>query len=174
MPFVIVQEANKVWSGAPLARLNQQTGALLKHVEDTPGVSGAFVCDNHGALLAARLDATMEQETRASLEQAGRWLAQILAAAELRGGRVKELELRYQQAGFLVRDLGNAFEVIKCITTVNWALLRMALNVSAVPFEKDAELQKSLSKIAPARTDTLQDEPDPDAQRWIRRMKMAA
>ncbi len=174
MPFAIVQEANKVWSGAPLARLNQQTGALLKHVETDPNISGAFVYDNHGSLLAARLDSTMGQETRETLERAGRWLAQMMAAAESRGGRVKEVELRYEQAGFLVRDLGNAFEVIKCITTVNWALLRMALNVSAVSFEKDAELQKSLSKIAPARTDALEDEPDPDAQRWIRRMKMAA
>jgi hypothetical protein len=171
MSMVIAQEVNKVWSGPALARLNQQTGALLKQIEENPGVSGAFVCDNHGSLLAARFSSTPE---RNALEQAGQWLAQILGALESRGGRVKEVELRYGNAGFLVRDLGNAFEVVECVPTVNWALVRMALNVSVPPFERDAELQKSLSRIAPNRADVLEDEPDSHAQRWIRRIKMVA
>ncbi len=171
MSTVIAQEANKVWSGPALARLNQQTSALLKQIEENPGVSGAFICDNHGSLLAARFSNMPE---RTALQQAGRWLAQILAAIESRGGRVKEVELRYDDAGFLVRDLGNAFEAVQCVPTVNWALLRMALNVSAPAFEKDAELQKGLSRVAPTRADTLELEPDPAVQRWIRRIRMVA
>lgn len=171
MPIVITQEANKVWSGPALTRLNQETGALLKQIEENPGVSVAFVFDNHGSLLAARCKSTPE---RHALEQAGRYLAQILAAVESRGGKVRELELHFDNADLMVRDLGNAFEVVECVPTVNWALLRMALNVSAPPFEKDAELQRSLARIAPTRAVTLFDEQDPEAQRWIRRMKRAA
>ncbi len=171
MPTIIAQEPNKVWNGPALARLNQQTSALLTQIEGNPGVSGVFVCDNHGSLLAARITRTTE---RSKLDLAGRCLAQILAAVETRSGRVKEVELRYDAAGILVRDLGNAFEAVECAPTVNWALLRMALNVSAPPFEKDGELQKSLARIAPTRADTLEAEPDQDARRWIRRLKMVA
>jgi hypothetical protein len=171
MSMVIAQQANKVWSGPALARLNQQTGALLKQIQDNPGVSGALICDNHGSLLAARFSNSLE---RSALEQAGQWVAQILAALELRWGRIKEAELAYDNAGLLVRDLGNAFEIVRCAPGVNWALLRMALNVLAAPFEKDAELQKSLSRIAQNRADTLAAETDPEAQRWIRHMKMDA
>ncbi len=171
MPITIIQEANRFWSGASLARFNQQADALLTQIEANPGISGAFLCSNHGAVLAARLARTRERET---LEAEGRWLAAILAAAEIRSGRVKEIELRCTQAGFLVRDLGNAFGVIMCAPGANWALLRMALNITAPPFQRDVELQKNLSKTAPARADALKDEPDLDAQRWIRRIKMAS
>ncbi len=171
MPMVITQPADKAWNGPTLARLNQQTGALLKQIEENPGVSGAFVCDNHGSLLAARFSGAPE---RGALEQGGRWVAQILAAVELRGGRVKEVELRCENGGFLVHDLGNAFEVVECVPTVNWAFLRMTLNVSTPPFEKDTELQNDLQRVAPTRADMLVDEPDPEAQRWIRRMQMVA
>ncbi len=170
MPLVFAQQADRVWNGSALARLNRQTGAMLKQIEENPGVTGAFVCDNHGSLLGARFATTPAQD---ALEQAGRRLVQTLAVVELCGGRPKEVELRYDQAGLFVRDLGNAFGAVQCNPDANWALLRIAVNVSAAPFEKDAELQESLYRIAPTRADAFNVQPDSDGQRWIWRMGMA-
>lgn len=171
MATLITPQPSKNWNGGTLARLLQQTGAVLKQVEAIPGVKSALVCDNHGALLAAWMAEVLE---RSALEEAGLYVAQVLAGLEVHGDKPKEMEIHFERASILARDLGNAFEAIWCAPTANAAMLRMAMNVAAAPFEKDGELQNALRNAAPARTDTLGDDHlDAETQRWARRMRRA-
>ncbi len=153
MTTVITQEASAVWSGGALARLNQQTSALLKEFEQTPGVRHAFVFDNRGKLLGGYLN---EELDRGDINRAGLCVAQILAALETRGGKPKEIELRFDRARLSGRDLGNAFVVVVCAPSINGSLLKMAMNVAAAPFESNADLQNRLRGATGALKDALQ------------------
>lgn len=167
MAIVITQEPTKVWKGSWLTRLIQQTTALLKEMQATPGVRSAFVCDNYGRPLGAL---TSESPDKGMLERAGLSAAQIFAALD-KPARPKELEIRFEHTVVLLRDLGNAFQVVLCAPTANLAMLRMALNVAAAPFEKALDLQVALKTAAEARADTLTDKHlDAQALQWAQQL----
>ncbi len=149
----VTQEASAIWSGSALARLNQQTTALLKELEQTQGIRDAFVFDYRGRLLGGYLT---EEFDRGNINRAGLYVAQILAALETRDGKPKEIELKFDRSRLCVRDLGGAFVVVVCAPNINWSLLKMAMNVAAAPFESNADLQKSLRSATGALKDTLQ------------------
>ncbi len=151
MATVLTQQPTKTWSGARLNRLNQSTASLLREMQSTAGVRAACVFDNQGALLAANSNEDWAEGLFARL---GEEMARLLALLAAPVDKAKDIELRFQHGDIYVRDLGNAFEVVLCAPQVNWSLLRMTTNVAAAPFEKDAELQKSLAAAAPPRGQT--------------------
>ncbi len=151
MATVVALQPNKTWNGARLNRLNQSTAALLREIQTTAGVRAACVFDNQGALLAANSN---EDWAEGFLVRLGEEMARLLALLAAPVENAKDLELRFEHGDIYVRDLGNAFEVVLCAPQVNWSLLRMTANVAAAPFEKDAELQKSLAQAAPPRRHT--------------------
>jgi predicted regulator of Ras-like GTPase activity (Roadblock/LC7/MglB family) len=113
-----------------------------------PGVRAACVFDNQGALLAASSNENLPQNF---LTHLGGEISRLLWLLEGKSETPKETELRFDKGDLYIRDLGNAFQVILCLPQVNWSLLRITVNVAAAPFEKDAELQKSLGLAAPPR-----------------------
>lgn len=161
MANLIAQEISSVWSGARLKLLNEQTAALLNQIHPLAGVQEAVLYNNHGWMLGAVVAGPATPSgAEGSLEkalynQAGQYLAQVFAAFEQGRGRPKEIEMRFTRKELLARDLGNAFVAIRCAPGVDWAMLRLALNVAAARFEKDNALQESLRQVAASRLDVL-------------------
>ena len=154
MATIVTQEMTSAWNGARLRRLKQQSQGLLEQVAQMPGVHGACLCDNRGAILGMLLVAT---GSRRLFERIGLALTQCLAAL---GGQtaVKSLEVRLERKLVVARDLGHALLVLVCETEVNVSVLRMALDVATNAFETDAELQRGLAQAEPSRSVTLSPE----------------
>ncbi len=154
MANLIAQEISSVWSGARLKLLNEQMAALLNQIHPIAGVQEAVLYNNHGEVLGTIAEGHLE---KALYNQAGQYLAQVFAAFEQGKGRPKEIEMRFTRKELLARDLGNAFVAIGCAPEVDWAMLRLTLNVAAARFEKDTALQENLRQVAASRLDALAD-----------------
>lgn len=150
MATLTLQDLSSAWSGARLKRLNEQTAALLNQIHSIAGVQEAVVYNNHGWMLGAIAEERLE---RALYNQAGQYLAQVFAAFERRG-HPKDIEVHFKRKALLARDLGQAFVAIGCAPGVDWAMLRLAVNVAAAGFERDNALQESLRQVASSRLDT--------------------
>jgi hypothetical protein len=148
---IVMQEATPSWSGKSLLLLNRHAQRLFEELGLVPGVQGACLCSNHGAVLGMLL---ADGCNRRLFERIGLVLAQCLAALSGRS-EVKDIELRLERKLVVARDLGNALIVLLCSVEINLPILRMALNVAASPLEADAELQRILAQRAPGRADTL-------------------
>jgi hypothetical protein len=151
MATVEIQRETPAWKGARLLKLTERSRTALEQLALVPGVHGACICDNRGAILGVLLAGTGD---RSLYEHVALALTQCLAALERRSP-IQEIELRFQRNLLVARDLGNALVVIICSPAVNPSLLRMALNVGTSPFQSDAALQESLARIAPSRAHTL-------------------
>lgn len=151
MATLIKQQLSSAWSGVRLVHLNEQCAAFLSELGKIPALQTAFVCDNHGKVLAAWSAGNFDA---ASCNAVGASIAQTFAAFQTRSS-CKDLELRFEQRTLLARDLGNAFAVVSVPTNATLSMVRMTLNVSASIIESDAELQASLKQVAPTRAGSL-------------------
>lgn len=151
MATVEIQRETPAWRGARLLSLAAHSRAALEQLALVPGVHGACICDNHGAILGLLLAGVGD---RRLYEHVGIALTQCLAALQGRSP-IQEIELRFQRTLLMARDLGNALVIVICSPAVNSSLLRMTLNVGTSPFQSDAALQENLARIAPSRAHTL-------------------
>ena len=151
MATIVTQEVTPAWSGSRLARLKQRSQGIFEQLATVPGVQGACLCDNQGEILGMLLTATGD---RRLFERIGLALSQCLAALS-KLSPLTNIELRFERKLVIARDLGNALVVVLCSTAANTAVLRMALEVAANPFEGDADLQRDLRQVAPSRSSTL-------------------
>ncbi len=159
------------WNGPRLRRLSPQLSAFFSQIEKLAGMQSACVCDNHGELLGAIGPTALDNAVYTRL---GQLMCQLLAVLETQGRKPKELDLLLDHQAVLVRDLGNAFVMVLCVPQLDRALLRLTLNVAALPFEKDADLQGLLREAAPLRRDVLT-ENALDAAAWelVQRMDLS-
>ena len=148
MATIVTQEATPAWSGSRLAHLRQRSQGIFEQLATVPGVQGACLCDNQGEILGMLLTATGD---RRLFERIGLALSQCLAALS-KLSPLTNIELRFERKLVIARDLGNALVVVLCSTAANTAVLRMALEVAANPFEGDADLQHDLRQVAPSRS----------------------
>ncbi len=160
MANIVTQEASSAWSGGRLLRLKERCQGVLEQLAQVPGVDGACLCDNHGAVVGMLLPAGWN---RRLFERIGLALCQCWAAMHARWP-LKGCEVRFEGKVVVARDLGNALAVAVCGPDANLPILRMALNVAANPFETDAELQRDLAGAAPLRAKTLSRELDGPAR----------
>jgi hypothetical protein len=151
MATIVTQEETPAWNGVRLVSLKQHSYSAFEQLALVPGVQGACICDNNGAILGMLLAGTGD---RRLYERTGLTLSQCLVALQARSA-IKEIELHYESKLLVARDLRNALIVVICGPDVNLPLLRMTLNVATSPLENDAELQRSLVQLAPSRAHTL-------------------
>lgn len=165
MAILVRHEQSIHWRGADLARLNSRAAAVTGQIISVPGVLACLVYDNSGERLGASLNDEYDLE---EWRNAGTILAQLLAAAGTAGAGVREMEFRSAGRALYVRSLGNAFCAALCTIDVNWAMLRMSVNVAASPFESDGDLQRALMLAAPSLAETLTERLLSDAElRWV-------
>ncbi len=152
MPILLELEPLVKLPGVSLARFNSRADAFLKQIQSTPGVVGSFIYANNGRRLRGYADETMDLERWGGV---GMKLAQMLGALETCGFAARDLELTCEQSSVYVRNLGGAFGVVVCKPSVNWATVRMTINVAAIAFENDKDLQSKLTSAAPSAQETL-------------------
>lgn len=152
MATLVEKERSEKWRGFPLRDLNAANRALLQALQNVAGIAQILICDNRGEMLGALINGAFDQKRA---HQIGAQIAQMYAALEARGKKSRDLELRLARGNLLARDLGHAFVVVIGAPNVDWALLRMSLNVAAAPYEKNAALQNILREATPARADLV-------------------
>ncbi len=141
-----------IWAGFALQELNIGNGVFLNSLRDLPGVPEGFICDEHGEMLGAWVTGDWDK-VRAI--ETGVQIAQALAAFQASGKKPRELEIRFERGGILVRVLGNAFAFIMCAPNVDWAMLRMSINVAAPTYEANTAVQNALQTAIKRRAQEI-------------------
>lgn len=102
---------------------------ILRDVNAVVGVTGSFVCDDEGRVLAQVLPDIFDPDT---LSPVGRTLAQTIAGLETTNRRkVGDIDLLYEQGRLLVKNLGNGCLCVLCARRINVPLLNLTANVAA-------------------------------------------
>ncbi|MBI5033128.1 MAG: hypothetical protein HZB51_21625 [Chloroflexi bacterium] len=151
MATIIKQELSPSWNGVRLINLNERVGNLLREIEKVPGVQAAGVFDNHGQFLGTLTSGAID---KGEYNKVGASIAQCFAAFQAKN-ECRDLEFRFEKKWLYSREIGDAFVVVFCAPKVNFSMLRMTLNVAAVEFINDPDLQKSLKNVAASKQDTL-------------------
>ena len=101
----------------------------LQNVNAVVGVSGSFVCDGEGQVLASALPDVFDETM---LSNVGRTVAQTIAGLELaRRRKVGDLDLVYREGRLVVKNLRVGYLCILCVPTINVPLLNLTANVAA-------------------------------------------
>ena len=102
---------------------------ILKDINVVVGVTGSFVCDAEGQVLAKALPGVFDE---AVLSPVGRTMAQTMAGLELaRRRRVSDLDVVYRDGRLVVKNLRMGLLCILCVPTINIPLLNLTANVAA-------------------------------------------
>ena len=102
---------------------------ILKDINAVVGVTGSFVCDDEGRVVARLLPDIFD---KALLSPVGRTLAQTIAGLELtRRRKVSDLDLVYREGRLVIRNLRGGSLCILCVPTINVPLLTLTANAAA-------------------------------------------
>lgn len=129
---------------------------ILRDVNAVVGVTGSFVCDDEGHVLAQILPNIFDAEM---LSPVGRTLAQTIAGLETTNRRkVGDIDLLYEQGRLIVKNLGDGCLCVLCVRRINVPLLNLTANVAA---KKLSERIKE-SRPAMAQAPALRAAPEPE------------
>lgn len=102
---------------------------ILQDVNGVVGVTGSFVCDGEGKVLAQALPSVFDGAT---LSTVARIAAQTLAGLETaRRRKVTDLDLVYGDGRLVVKNLKNGCLCILCVRNINVPLLNLTANLAA-------------------------------------------
>ncbi|MBI5305798.1 MAG: hypothetical protein HY868_26960 [Chloroflexi bacterium] len=126
------KDHSDVWAGLASQELNIAKDAFLNALRNLVGVTQGFICAEDGAIQDAYVAGEWNKTQAAELSAQ---LAQLLATFQTQGNQPREIELRCERGGIFVRALGNAFAFVLCEPNLDWAILRMSMNVAAAAYE---------------------------------------
>jgi predicted regulator of Ras-like GTPase activity (Roadblock/LC7/MglB family) len=116
--------------------------SILEDIKAVVGVTGCFVCDSEGEVLASVLPGVFEGE---AILSAGRTAIQtVLGLQTTRRQRVNDLDLLYREGRIIVKSLGEGCLCILCVRNINVPLLNLTANLAA------RKLTKRLEAFSPA------------------------
>ena len=122
---------------------------ILKDVNAVVGVTGSFVCDDEGQVLARLLPDIFD---KALLSPVGRTMAQTIAGLELaRRRKVSGLDLVYREGRLVVKNLRLGYLHVLCVRNINVPLLNLTANVAA----KKLTAQIKAGRVASAEKPSL-------------------
>jgi predicted regulator of Ras-like GTPase activity (Roadblock/LC7/MglB family) len=129
---------------------------ILRDINAVVGVTGSFVCDDDGRVLAQALPDIFDA---ALLSPVGRTLAQTIAGLETSNRRkVGDIDLLYNQGRLIVKNLGEGCLCVLCVRRINVPLLNLTANVAA---KKLSERLREARPV-PARVTTPRPAPKPE------------
>jgi len=101
----------------------------LKDINAVVGVTGSFVCDTEGQVLARALPAVFDA---AMLSIVGRIAAQTIAGLQMtRKRKAGDIDLLYTDGRLIIKNLGKGCLCILCVPRINVPLLNLTANVAA-------------------------------------------
>jgi predicted regulator of Ras-like GTPase activity (Roadblock/LC7/MglB family) len=102
--------------------------SILEDINAVVGVTGCFVCDSEGEVLASVLPSVFDGEVVSS---AGRTAMQtVLGLQTTRRRRVNDLDLLYREGRIIVKSLGEGCLCILCVRNINVPLLNLTANLA--------------------------------------------
>lgn len=121
--------------------------AILEDINAVVGVTGSFVCDKEGALVARALPSVFDETM---LLPAARTLSQTVDGLETtRRRKVRELDLVYHEGRVVVKNLREGHLCIVCVRNINVPLLNLTANVAARKLSQMLKERKPTSLGAP-------------------------
>jgi predicted hydrocarbon binding protein/predicted regulator of Ras-like GTPase activity (Roadblock/LC7/MglB family) len=103
--------------------------AILKEISAIVGVSGCFVCNSEGDVLASTLPSVLDQD---ALVTVGRTISQTTAGIfAARRRKVHELDLLFSEGRMVVKPLSQGSLCVLCARNMNVPLLNLTANVAA-------------------------------------------
>jgi len=103
--------------------------SILKDINAVVGVTGSFVCNGEGQVVARALPEVFDD---AILSLVGRTSAQTVAGLQtLRRRRAGDLDLLYSGGRLLVKNLRYGCLCVLCVPRINVPLLNLTANVAA-------------------------------------------
>ncbi len=102
--------------------------AILRDVNSVVGVTGSFVADPDGKILARAIPSVFDNDM---LSAAARSASQTMLGLETtRRRKVQELDLVYQDGRLVSKRMKNGFFLILCVRNINVPLLNLTANVA--------------------------------------------
>ena len=102
---------------------------ILKDITAVAGVTGCFICNGEGQVLASALPDLFDETM---LSTVGRTMAQTMAGlATARRRKVGDIALVYDQGQFIAKNLGEGCLCILCVRNINVPLLNLTANMAA-------------------------------------------
>jgi predicted regulator of Ras-like GTPase activity (Roadblock/LC7/MglB family) len=122
---------------------------ILKDVNAVVGVTGSFVCDGEGQVLAKALPGVFD---KAMLSPVGRTMAQTIAGLRIaRRRKVGDLDLLYDQGRLIVKSVEDGCLCILCVRRINVPLLNLTANVAV------RNLKEKIKALKPTQEAPLQE-----------------
>jgi predicted regulator of Ras-like GTPase activity (Roadblock/LC7/MglB family) len=101
---------------------------ILKDINAVAGVTGSFVCNGEGQVLASALPDLVDE---ISLSTVGRTMAQTLVGlVTARRRKIGDIDLVYDQGRLIAKNLGEGCLYILCVRKINVPLLNLTANVA--------------------------------------------
>ncbi|MEA3459281.1 MAG: roadblock/LC7 domain-containing protein [Chloroflexota bacterium] len=102
---------------------------ILEDINAVVGVTGCFVCDEEGEVLASALPGVFDETM---LSVVGRTAAQTVAGLwAARRKKVGDMDLLYTEGRLIVKNLGRGCLCILCVPRINVPLLNLTAKVAA-------------------------------------------
>lgn len=102
---------------------------MLEGINAVVGVTGSFVCDREGRVLAHLLPTIFDEAT---LSIVARTVAQTVGGLEAtRRRKVTDLDLVYEQGRLIVKNCQNGYLCVLCVRNINVPLLDLTANLAA-------------------------------------------
>ncbi len=121
---------------------------ILQDINTVVGVTGSFVCDKGGTLVARALPSVFDE---AMLLSAAQTLLQTIEGLQTtRRRKVNEFDLVYREGRIVVKNLPEGCLCILCVRNINVPLLNLTANVAARKLAQMLKETKPTSARAPA------------------------
>jgi predicted regulator of Ras-like GTPase activity (Roadblock/LC7/MglB family) len=133
--------------------------SILKDINAVVGVTGSFVCDGEGQIVAKLIPGVFDENL---LSPVGRTMAQTIAGLKIaQRCRIGDIDLVYDEGRLIVKSVDEGCLCILCVRRVNTPLLNLTVNVAA---KKLAEKLKEPKPVPPAVESEAEPEPEPEPE----------
>jgi predicted regulator of Ras-like GTPase activity (Roadblock/LC7/MglB family) len=136
---------------------------ILKSINSVSGITGSFICNSEGRVLASAMPALFNEAILSSL---GRTITQTMTGLAIaRRRKVGDIDLVYDQGRFIIMDLGEGSLCILCVRNINVPLLSLTANLAAkklatmVKARKEKDMQEAaVREVWDSQSSMLMDE----------------
>lgn len=147
---------------------------ILKDINAVVGVTGSFVCDVEGQIVAKLMPNVFDDNL---LSPVGRTMAQTIAGLKIaQRCKIGDIDLVYDEGRLIVKIIDEGCLCILCVKRVNTPLLNLTVNVAARKLEEKFKEPKPVPpvvQVEPAPIPEPEPEPAPARKMTIAEMMAA-
>jgi predicted regulator of Ras-like GTPase activity (Roadblock/LC7/MglB family) len=117
----------------------------LKDINAVVGVTGSFVCDDEGRIMAKLMPGIFDEHL---LSPVARTIAQTITGLKVaRRRKVGDIDLLYDQGRLIVKSLEEGYLCILCVKRINVPLLNMTANAAIKRLEQRIKELKAIAMV---------------------------